>query len=241
MERIDLYLFQKGLFESRARAKQALADECIEVNGKIVTKPSVKVSDDDEVKIVKTPFKYVSRGAMKLLKAIEEFGIDFNGKVVADIGASTGGFTEVALEHGAKKVYAIDVGTEQLHHSLLNHDKVVNMEQTNIRYLMNDDLDLPVDILVCDVSFISLKLILVSMFNLIADHGEVMILVKPQFEAGKKHLNKHGVVRDKKIHRKVIDEIIDFSKDVGFKVNGLVDSPILGGDGNKEFLLSMKK
>ncbi len=241
MERIDLYLHKNGYFDSRARAKQALSDECIEVNGKIVTKPSVKVSDDDSIKIVKTPFKYVSRGALKLLKAIDEYQISFQDKVVVDVGASTGGFTEVAIEHGAKKVYSIDVGTSQLHPKLLEELKVVNMEQTNIRYVARDDFREDIEMVVCDVSFISLKVILYPIFDLLSDNGEAVILIKPQFEAGKKFLNKHGVVRDKKVHKKVVTQIVDYAKEIGFKVKGVCDSPVLGSDGNKEFLLYLYK
>lgn len=241
MERIDVLLCSLNFFESRAKAKQAIIDGCIEVNGELVTKSSLKVDESAEIKIVKEPLKYVSRGALKLLKAINEFSLDFTDKVVCDIGASTGGFTEVSLEHGASKVYSVDVGQDQLHQKLVNDNRVVNMEQTNFRYVMDEDFDSAIDVCVTDVSFISLKLILVPIFNVLKDGGEAVVLVKPQFEAGKKHLNKHGVVRDKKIHKKVVDDIIDYSKDVGFKIINIIDSPILGGDGNKEFLLYMKK
>jgi len=241
MERIDVLLCNLNFFESRAKAKQAIADGCIEVNGELVTKSSLKVDESADIKIVKEPLKYVSRGALKLLKAIDEFDLSFTDKVVCDIGASTGGFTEVSLEYGAKKVFSIDVGQDQLHQRLVNDDRVINMEQTNFRYVIDEDFDTPIDICVTDVSFISLKLILVPIFNVLKEGGEAIVLVKPQFEAGKKHLNKHGVVRDKKIHKKVIDDIINYSKDVGFKIINIIDSPILGGDGNKEFLLYMKK
>jgi len=241
MIRLDVKLCEVGIFETRTKAQRAVKDKCVAVNGKIVSKPSILVADTDEITLVSEPLKYVSRGALKLVEANNKFNIDFTDKVVLDIGASTGGFTEVALENGAKKVYALDVGSDQLHPKLHQDKRVVSMEQTNFRYSKASDFDDLIDLCVTDVSFISLKLILPPLKDVLSLNGYGIVLIKPQFEAGKKALNKHGVCRDKKIHKKVIDDIVGFTKDLGFQIINLCDSPILGGEGNQEYLMYIKK
>jgi 23S rRNA (cytidine1920-2'-O)/16S rRNA (cytidine1409-2'-O)-methyltransferase len=240
-ERLDVLLVNNGFYPSRERAKAAIMTGLVVVNDEIVDKPGTKVDHDANIRIKGEVHPYVSRGGLKLLQAIEVFHLDFHNKIVLDIGASTGGFTDCALKHGAKKVYAIDVGYGQLAWNLRNDPRVIVMERTNFRHLKPEDLSAEIpNFATIDVSFISLKLILPNLCNFLSNGGEVIALVKPQFEAGKEQVGKKGVVRDKKIHAQVLEQIIQFALELGYTCAGLTYSPIQGGEGNIEFLLYLK-
>lgn len=236
--RLDIYLVEKGLFDSRNKAKQALDDKAISVNGKIATKSSLEVSDLDKVEIIGSLCPYVSRGGYKLEAAIKEFYLDFKDKTIVDIGASTGGFTDCALQFGAKRVYSIDVGTNQLHEKLLNDDRVVSLEETNI--LDIEYFPEEIDYYVMDVSFVSIKHILPQVSRYLDDKNALVCLIKPQFEVGKKFM-KNGIVKDRTIHINVIEGINEELKNYNLGIQKLIPSPILGGSGNKEFLALIKK
>ncbi|WP_404802385.1 TlyA family RNA methyltransferase [Bacillus shivajii] len=239
-ERIDILLVDKGLIESREKAKRTIMAGLIFVDGDRVDKPGTKVKVDSQIEVKGQTIPYVSRGGLKLEKAIETFHFDLNDAVVLDIGASTGGFTDCALQNGAKLVYAIDVGYNQLAWKLRQDERVIVMERTNFRYVSEDDLlyGKP-DFATIDVSFISLKLILPVLKQLLKKDGQVSALVKPQFEAGRDEVGKKGIVRDSKVHVKVLEDMIRFATDIGFHVEGLTFSPIKGGEGNIEFLLHL--
>ena len=236
--RLDVYLVEKGLFTTRNKAQSAIKDNAISINGKIVSKPNYDVSEFDEVTIVKESNPYVSRGGFKLEKAIKEFNLDFKDKVILDIGSSTGGFTDCSLKHGAKLVYSVDVGTDQLDKSLLNRDDVVVYEQTNIL----DVYELPhhIDFMVMDVSFVSIEVILPAVDRFLDDTNGFICLIKPQFEVGKVHM-KNGIVKDRNTHIKVIENVRDVLKQYNMGILKLIPSPILGGSGNKEFLAYIKR
>ena len=232
MKRLDSFLFEQGYYASRGKAKEAILSNRVKVNGKEITKPAYTV--EDIAKIEALPFEFVSRGGFKLQKALEEFKVDLKGKVIVDIGASTGGFTDVCLKNGAKKVYAIDTGTDQLAESLRKNKRVVNLENTN--YLTFDKSIFPgADFAVVDVSFVSLTKLAEKLSK---DFNEIIALVKPQFECGKDYAKKHkGIVKDEKMHEKILKDISFAFTSVGFTLSPIIPSPILGGDGNKEFLL----
>ncbi len=236
-ERLDVLLVQKGLFESRERAKTSIMAGLIYVNGERADKPGSIYHADSEIEIRKNPNPFVSRGGLKLDKAINFFGIDLKGKKTMDVGASTGGFTDCMLQNGAEKVVAIDVGYGQLAWQLRNDERVLNLERTNIRYVKPEDIGMAVDFASIDVSFISLKIVLPAVKQLLNQAaGEVLCLIKPQFEAGRDKVGKHGVVRDIAIHRQVVEEIVSFAIGVGFGVKGITYSPIKGPEGNIEYL-----
>ncbi len=236
--RLDVYLVEKGLFSTRNKAQSAIKDNAISINGKIVSKPNFDVSEFDEVTILKESNPYVSRGGFKLEKAIKEFNLDFKDKVILDIGSSTGGFTDCSLKHGAKLVYSVDVGTDQLDKSLLGRDDVVVYEQTNIL----DVYELPhhIDFMVMDVSFVSIEVILPAVDRFLDDTNGFVCLIKPQFEVGKVHM-KNGVVKDRNTHIRVIENVRDVLKQYNMGILKLIPSPILGGSGNKEFLAYIKR
>ena len=217
----------------RDAAKRLIAEGKIYVNGLPAQKPGQDV-DGDTVELRGEPLGYVSRGGLKLEKAIVCFGLDLRGKVAVDIGASTGGFTDCMLQNGVARVYAVDVGHGQLAAKLLNDGRVVNMEGTDARRL---SLPEKAAFVSADVAFISLRLILPSIKNILADGGELAALIKPQFEAGREYLNKKGVVREPAVHRRVVEEIVDFAAALGFYVKGIERSPIKGPEGNTEFLM----
>jgi len=236
--RLDQLLVKKGIVESREKAKSIIMAGAIFVDGRCIDKPGTKVKESSNISIKKGLFpKYVSRGGLKLEAALKEFQIDVTGKVFLDVGASTGGFTDCLLQHGAKKVIAIDVGYGQLHWKLRNDPRVKVLEKTNIRYLTPERLGERADGAVIDVSFISLRLVIPPVSNLLKEKAMIITLIKPQFEVGKKEVGKGGVVRDPRLHERVIKEIINFSKALGWQKKGLIPSPILGPKGNKEFLL----
>ncbi len=234
--RLDSYLFEFGLCQSRALAKKLILDSSIQVNGKTVTKPSTLVTENDKVVMCDNKLtKYVSRGALKLEAALECFNVSPSGCVCLDIGASTGGFTDVLLQRGAKTVYAVENGNGQLHEKLRSDSRVVSLENTNARTLSHDVVPI-CDIAVMDVSFVSQTLFYETLSEFLVDGGVFISLIKPQFEAGREHLNKKGIVKDKKIHEKVIDKVLSAAKLYGFYSEGICTSPIVGGDGNVEYL-----
>lgn len=239
--RLDQLVFDLGLAESRERAKTTVMSGLVLVNGQRADKPGMQVSPDVNVEVKGTALPYVSRGGLKLEKALKVFPIDVNGKVCIDCGASTGGFTDVLLKNGAAKVYSVDVGYGQLAWSLRNDERVVNMERTNIRYISSEQIPEPLDICVMDLSFISVKLVLPAVCALLKDDAQLVCLIKPQFEAGREEVGKKGVVRDKAVHLSVIESVLSFAPTVGMTVMGLDFSPIKGPEGNREYLCYMKK
>ena len=239
--RLDQLVFDLGLAESRERAKTTVMSGLVFVNGQRADKPGMQVSPDVNVEVRGTALPYVSRGGLKLEKALKVFPIDVNGKVCIDCGASTGGFTDVLLKNGAAKVYSVDVGYGQLAWSLRNDERVVNMERTNIRYISSEQIPEPLDICVMDLSFISVKLVLPAVCTLLKDDAQLVCLIKPQFEAGREEVGKKGVVRDKAVHLSVIESVLSFAPTVGMTVMGLDFSPIKGPEGNREYLCYMKK
>jgi 23S rRNA (cytidine1920-2'-O)/16S rRNA (cytidine1409-2'-O)-methyltransferase len=239
-ERLDVLLVERGLIESREKAKRIIMSGNVFVNEQLVDKPGKLVDVESKIRIKETE-KYVSRGGYKIEGAWESFKFKIEGRVACDIGASTGGFTDFLLQHGAKKVYCVDVGYNQLHWKLRSDDRVVVMEKTNAR-----NLTLPekVDLAVCDVSFISLKKIFPTIKEILKEDGEAVVLVKPQFEAGKEKVGKGGIVRDKSVHKEVLYDIIDSAKEVGLSPINIDFSKITGTDGNIEYflhLLNIKK
>lgn len=236
-ERLDALLMNRGMFESRAKAQAAVMAGQVLVNEQKIDKPGTPVPPDVTIRLLGNNLPYVSRGGLKLEKALQIFPISVKDKVVADIGASTGGFTDCALQNGAVKVYAIDVGYGQLAWKLRSDERVINMERTNVRYLEKDSLPEQVDAATIDVAFISLDKVLPAVHKIVKENGFVIALIKPQFEAGKENVGKKGVVRDAKVHESVINNVIDFAKAEGFGIAGLDFSPIKGPEGNIEYLL----
>jgi 23S rRNA (cytidine1920-2'-O)/16S rRNA (cytidine1409-2'-O)-methyltransferase len=237
-KRADVVLVERGFFASRARAQEAIAAGLVTVNGAVIRKASDAVPEEAVI-TAEQPHPYVSRGGVKLAAALDVFQIDPKDKVCLDIGASTGGFTEVLLNRGAAHVYAVDVGHSQLHPSIVGNARVTNLEGTDARSLNADLIPQRADLLVSDVSFISLKLVLPAAVALLKPHAELAVLVKPQFEAGRDHVKK-GIVRDGAVHRAVCEDMRAFVASLGFEVMGLIPSPIEGGDGNREFLLGAR-
>lgn len=240
MKRLDIYLFENNFFPSRDKAKEAILSGIVCVNGKTATKPAKKIEDADKVEIVGEKLKYVSRAGLKLEKAATEYNLNFKDKIVLDVGASTGGFTDFALQNGAKKVYSVDVGTNQLHQSLVNNPKVINLEKTDFRNLpkLNDHID----IAVCDCSFISLKLLSAKFAEVLQSGAILVVLIKPQFECGKQVAQKtKGVIKDNALQEQIKQNIISHFLSLNFKLIGSCPSPILGTLGNKEFLAVFKK
>lgn len=237
-ERIDILLVEQGLFETREKAKRAIMAGIVYANEERVDKPGMKIETDKNLTIKGEVLPYVSRGGLKLEKAIQAFSLDLNERVVLDIGASTGGFTDCSLQNGAAFVYALDVGYNQLAWKLRNDERVHVMERTNFRHVKPEDLvhGLP-SFATIDVSFISLRLILPVLKTMLLTGGEVIALVKPQFEAGREDVGKKGVIRDKRVHERVVTEMIEFCLQEGYDVAGIDYSPIKGGEGNIEFLL----
>lgn len=240
-ERLDILLVEKGIFTSRERAKTSIMAGKIFVDGQRVDKAGEKVSVDAEIIFKGQEIPYVSRGGLKLEKAMKEFGISLENKTCMDIGASTGGFTDCMLQNGAKKVFSIDVGYGQFAWKLRTDPRVVCMERTNIRYVIPDDIGELTDFASIDVSFISLKKIMPATINLLSDKGEVVALIKPQFEAGKEKVGKKGVVRDINVHNEVVKSIVDYLLSQGLNILALSYSPIKGPEGNIEYLVYFTK
>ncbi len=240
-ERLDILLVQKGYFKSREKAKAAIMAGLVYVNNQLSDKAGTAVDVDAVIEVRDNPCPYVSRGGLKLEKAINEFNIDLEGAVAIDIGASTGGFTDCMLSYGASKVYAIDVGYGQLDYTLRNDPRIVNMEKVNIRYLDTNLIPDKADFISIDVSFISLNLVFPVASKLLKDKGRVVALIKPQFEAGKEQVGKKGIVRDKSIHKEVIEKVIDYGVKVGLYPTNLTYSPLTGAKGNIEYLMLLEK
>lgn len=236
-ERLDIILVNRGFFPSRERAKGAIMAGIVYVDGMRVDKPGTGIKDDADIYVKENTCPYVSRGGLKLAKAISSFQLNLEGLVAVDIGASTGGFTDCMLKNGAKKVYAIDVGYGQLDWTLRNDPRVVNMEKVNIRYLEPGKIAEKADFISIDVSFISLKLVFPVAAELLAEDGKLVCLVKPQFEAGREQVGKKGIVRDKKVHEEVIQNVIRYGEANGLHPQGLDFSPMTGAKGNIEYLL----
>lgn len=240
-ERLDVLLVSRGLAPSREKAKAMIMEGKVFVNNSREDKAGSTFPDDCGIEIHGTVLKYVSRGGLKLEKAMDHFGIHLDGKVCMDIGASTGGFTDCMLQNGATKVYAVDVGYGQFAWKLRQDPRVVCMEKTNIRYVTPEDIDDVLDFASVDVSFISLTKVIGPASALLADGGQMVCLIKPQFEAGREKVGKKGVVRDSKVHREVIEKVADHALSIGFSVLGLEYSPIKGPEGNIEYLIYLEK
>lgn len=240
-ERLDVLLVKRGLAESREKAKAIIMTGNVFVEEQREDKAGSTFAEDAQIRIKGTPMKYVSRGGYKLEKAMELWHVPLQDKLCMDVGSSTGGFTDCMLQNGAVKVYAIDVGTNQLAWKLRQDERVVSMEKTNIRYVTPEDIADPIDFSSIDVAFISLTKVLIPVWNLLKNGGRVVCLVKPQFEAGREKVGKKGVVRDKKVHEEVVCHIMTYALSMGFEILGLSYSPIKGPEGNIEYLLYIEK
>lgn len=236
-KRLDVLLTEKNLAPSRERAKTTIMAGLVLVNGQKIDKPGTLVKEDANIRILGDSIGYVSRGGLKLAKAVKAFDLDLKDLVVADIGASTGGFTDCSLQNGAKKVFAIDVGYGQLAWKLRTDDRVINMERTNIRYVTPEDIGEMIDFASIDVAFISLDKVLPVAKTLLSPKGKIVALIKPQFEAGKEKVGKKGVVRDPAVHEEVIEKIVKLSNEIGFVPRKLTFSPVKGPEGNIEYLI----
>lgn len=240
-ERLDVLLVQRGLAPSREKAKAMIMEGNVFVAGQREDKAGSAFDEKAEIEVRGNTLRYVSRGGLKLEKAVKSFGIDLEGKICMDIGASTGGFTDCMLQNGAGKVYAVDVGYGQFAWKLRQDARVVCMEKTNIRYVTTEDIEDVLDFASVDVSFISLEKVLPAAKELLSSEGEMVCLIKPQFEAGREKVGKKGVVRDPEVHKEVIDRIVGFARGIGFNIKNLDYSPIKGPEGNMEYLVHIQK
>jgi 23S rRNA (cytidine1920-2'-O)/16S rRNA (cytidine1409-2'-O)-methyltransferase len=234
-QRLDVALVERGVVETRAKAQSLIMARRILVNGVHVDKAGASVTAEDELRVEELEHPWVGRGGMKLAHALREFAIDVSGRTCADIGASTGGFTDVMLKSGAAKVYAIDVGYGQLDQSLRKDERVINREKVNARYLDESSFEEPIGFVSIDVSFISLKLILPAVVRFL--RGELVALIKPQFEVGKADIGKGGIVRDEAKRSAAVESVVAFARELGLDVRGVIESPIKGAEGNVEFLM----
>ena len=239
-ERVDVLMVQRNLAESREKAKALIMSGIVYVNGQKEDKAGTSFEETVQIEVRGNTLKYVSRGGLKLEKAMSRFGVQLAGKVCMDVGASTGGFTDCMLQNGAVKVYAVDVGHGQLAWKLRNDDRVICMEKTNIRYVTSEDIGDRIEFASIDVSFISLTKVLGPVKQLLTDEGQVVCLIKPQFEAGREKVGKKGVVREKSVHLEVIEMVMDYARSIGFGILGLEFSPIKGPEGNIEYLLYLQ-
>lgn len=240
-KRLDVMLVERGLAESREKAKAIIMSGIVYVDGEKEDKAGSNFPETAKIEVRGKTLKYVSRGGLKLEKAMEVFPIELGGKVCMDVGSSTGGFTDCMLQNGAVKVYSVDVGYGQLAWKLRQDERVVVMEKTNIRYVKPEDIEELVDFASVDVSFISLSKVLPPLRDLLKDEAEVVCLIKPQFEAGREKVGKKGVVRDKSVHVEVIENVLGYAEEAGFNVLGLDFSPVKGPEGNIEYLMHIKK
>ena len=235
-KRLDVLLTERGHADNRTKAQAIIMSGLVYVNGQKADKPGVSYEETVDIEVRTGACPYVSRGGLKLEKALRDFGVDPTGFVCSDSGASTGGFTDCLLQQGAKKVFAIDVGYGQLDWKIRSDPRVVVMERTNVRYVTPEQLGEPLDLSVVDVSFISLKIVLPVIKNFLRENGQVLCLIKPQFEAGKEKVGKKGVVRDPQTHKEVLDNFVALAKELEFTILGLTFSPVKGPEGNIEFL-----
>lgn len=240
-ERLDVLLVKRNLAESREKAKAYIMAGNVFVDGVREDKAGSSFEEAVQIEVKGLAMKYVSRGGFKLEKAVEQFGVRLQGKTCMDVGSSTGGFTDCMLQNGAVKVFAIDVGTNQLAWKLRTEERVISMEKTNIRYVTPEDIGQPVEFVSIDVAFISLSKVLAPVYDLMAENAEIVCLIKPQFEAGREKVGKKGVVRDKKVHEEVIVAVTSMAAETGFELLRLDYSPIKGPEGNIEYLLYAKK
>lgn len=240
-KRLDVLVFEKGFCESREKAKAIIMAGLVYVDNQKADKCGVQYDENVNLEVRGNTLRYVSRGGLKLEKAMQNFDLDLNGKITMDIGASTGGFTDCMLQNGAVKVYSIDVGYGQLAWKLRSDERVVNLERTNFRNVTKEQVPDKIDFFSIDVSFISLKLLLPVARNLLAENGEAVCLIKPQFEAGRENVGKKGVVRDPAVHEMVVKMIVDFCLDNGYSVINLDFSPVKGPEGNIEYLIHIRK
>ncbi|HEX3077535.1 MAG TPA: TlyA family RNA methyltransferase [Lachnospiraceae bacterium] len=240
-ERLDVLLVQRNLAESREKAKAIIMSGNVFVNGQREDKAGSTFDEKADIEVKGASMKYVSRGGYKLEKAIDHYGVTLQDKICMDVGSSTGGFTDCMLQNGARKVYAVDVGTNQLAWSLRQDERVVSMEKTNIRYVTKQDIEDSIEFASIDVAFISLTKVLVPVRDLLEDQGHVVCLIKPQFEAGREKVGKKGVVREKSVHIEVIEKIVCYVASIGFTILNLDYSPIKGPEGNIEYLLYIEK
>jgi 23S rRNA (cytidine1920-2'-O)/16S rRNA (cytidine1409-2'-O)-methyltransferase len=240
-ERLDKILVAQGLFESRTKAEEAVLTGKVKVDSKIICKPGKKIKPDAIIEIDSEITNYVSRGALKLIKALDYFQIDVSKLNCIDLGASTGGFTQVLLERKCKKVYCIDVGTGQLHPRIVGENRVVNFEKTHAKDLTIELIPDLVDLIVIDVSFISLTKVLAYLPPFMKNGAEIVALIKPQFEVGKNHLSKGGIVKDEKLFPLILNQIKNFARSINLEWLNQIESPILGGEGNTEFLCHLRK
>lgn len=235
--RLDILLVNRGITDSRQKARALILEGKVLVNGKKVEKPGTMVDDSSNIELCGENIPYVSRGGLKLEAAIKKFEIDIKDKVAMDVGASTGGFTDCLLQHGAKKVYAVDVGYGQLAWKLRTDPRVIPIERTNIRYMPKEQIPENIDIATIDVSFISLKLVIPKVMEFLKDRGEIVALIKPQFEVGKKDVEKGGIIRSPEKRQFAVSEVVKFCEQSGLKIKGVIESPIRGQKGNIEYLL----
>ena len=235
-KRLDVLLVERGYAETRTKAQAIIMSGLVYVQGQKSDKPGTSFEESVDIEVRTGGCPYVSRGGLKLEKALRDFGVDPTGYVCSDSGASTGGFTDCLLQQGAQKVFAIDVGYGQLDWKIRSDPRVVVMERTNIRYVTPEQLGEPLDLSVVDVSFISLKIVLPVIKTLLKSTGQVLCLIKPQFEAGKEKVGKKGVVRDSAVHKEVLDQFVAHVTEAGFKILGMTFSPVKGPEGNIEFL-----
>ena len=240
-QRLDQYLVENGMVQSRSMAQSVIMAGEVYINQQKATTAGELVNGDEQIEVRGKSLQYVSRGGLKLDKAMKVFPIKLDDTVCMDIGASTGGFTDCMLQNGASKVYAVDVGYGQLAWKLRQDERVINLERTNIRYVTEEQVPEKIDFFSVDVSFISLKLVLPVAFELLKDDGYGVCLIKPQFEAGKDKVGKKGVVRDPKVHIEVIENVLEFTKEIGFSTLGLDFSPVKGPEGNIEYLMYIGK
>lgn len=240
-ERLDVLLVKRNLAESREKAKAIIMSGNVYVKGQKEDKAGTQFPDDSEIEIRGHVMPYVSRGGFKLEKAIANFNVSVKDKVCTDVGSSTGGFTDCMLQNGAKKVFAIDVGRGQLDWKLRQDERVISMEKTNIRYVTPEDIGEPIDFSSIDVSFISLTKVLLPIRNYLTEQGEIVALIKPQFEAGREKVGKKGVVRERSTHHEVIEKVASYAQSIGFEILNIEFSPIKGPEGNIEYLIHLRK
>jgi 23S rRNA (cytidine1920-2'-O)/16S rRNA (cytidine1409-2'-O)-methyltransferase len=240
-QRLDVAMVERGLVDSRTKAQALVMARRVRVDGAVAAKAGTAVGGDQSIEIVALEHPWVGRGGMKLDRAFEHFAIDVSGLVCADIGASTGGFTDVLLTRGARRVYAIDVGYGQLDQKLREDERVIVMERTNARYLEPEQLEDTIDFTSIDVSFISLEMVLPAVLRIASPSTGLVALVKPQFEAGRENVGKGGIVRDEAVRRSVVEKIVDFTRRLGLSVEGVIESPIRGAEGNVEYLMYARR